>query len=131
KAHHRHLHPTSYIAVGSPINAPDQPIYQYRYRPHRNLHSFPTRRSSDLTNLGCAAGLLVATLVSYLITGKPDFSMTDNGALAGLDRKSTRLNSSHVKTSYAVSCLKKKKTRVATRPTRSEMPPPSKVRTIS
>src|SRR5436309_12679564 len=25
------------------------------------------------------------------------------------DRKSTRLNSSHVKTSYAVSCLKKKK----------------------
>src|SRR5207302_11502691 len=26
----------------------------------------------------------------------------------GADRKSTRLNSSHVKTSYAVSCLKKK-----------------------
>src|SRR5690606_40393215 len=29
-------------------------------------------------------------------------------ALAGLDRKSTRLNSSHVKISYAVFCLKKK-----------------------
>src|SRR5690606_41252698 len=28
----------------------------------------------------------------------------------GLDRKSTRLNSSHVKISYAVFCLKKKKT---------------------
>src|SRR6266700_6889820 len=28
---------------------------------------------------------------------------------AGRDRKSTRLNSSHVKISYAVSCLKKKK----------------------
>src|SRR5690606_40595094 len=28
-----------------------------------------------------------------------------------LDRKSTRLNSSHVKISYAVFCLKKKKTR--------------------
>src|SRR5690606_41192990 len=28
---------------------------------------------------------------------------------AGLDRKSTRLNSSHVKISYAVFCLKKKK----------------------
>src|SRR5690606_41950465 len=27
----------------------------------------------------------------------------------GIDRKSTRLNSSHVKISYAVSCLKKKK----------------------
>src|SRR5690606_41654284 len=29
---------------------------------------------------------------------------------AGLDRKSTRLNSSHVKISYAVFCLKKKNT---------------------
>src|SRR5690606_41889303 len=30
--------------------------------------------------------------------------------LAALDRKSTRLNSSHVKISYAVFCLKKKRT---------------------
>src|SRR2546427_7788569 len=30
--------------------------------------------------------------------------------LAGLDRKSTRLNSSHSQISYAVFCLKKKKT---------------------
>src|SRR5690606_39771674 len=32
-----------------------------------------------------------------------------------LDRKSTRLNSSHVKISYAVFCLKKKKTKIRTR----------------
>src|SRR5690606_25769230 len=31
------------------------------------------------------------------------------GVLGGQDRKSTRLNSSHVKISYAVFCLKKKK----------------------
>src|SRR5690606_40443785 len=31
-------------------------------------------------------------------------------AILALDRKSTRLNSSHVKISYAVFCLKKKKT---------------------
>src|SRR5690606_41641854 len=31
-----------------------------------------------------------------------------------LDRKSTRLNSSHVKISYAVFCLKKKKSRILT-----------------
>src|SRR5690606_39714407 len=31
------------------------------------------------------------------------------GAVGGRDRKSTRLNSSHVKISYAVFCLKKKK----------------------
>src|SRR3989442_5101345 len=30
---------------------------------------------------------------------------------AGADRKSTRLNSSHVRISYAVFCLKKKKTK--------------------
>src|SRR5690625_6390330 len=32
------------------------------------------------------------------------------GLMAGTDRKSTRLNSSHVAISYAVFCLKKKKT---------------------
>src|SRR5690606_14135709 len=34
----------------------------------------------------------------------------DGDAVTGIDRKSTRLNSSHVKISYAVFCLKKKKT---------------------
>src|SRR2546430_8705343 len=33
------------------------------------------------------------------------------GPVLGLDRKSTRLNSSHSQISYAVFCLKKKKTR--------------------
>src|SRR5207249_10131369 len=32
----------------------------------------------------------------------------EKGSLAGRDRKSTRLNSSHVSISYAVFCLKKK-----------------------
>src|SRR5690349_23981524 len=35
--------------------------------------------------------------------------MEPAGDAAGLDRKSTRLNSSHVEISYAVFCLKKKK----------------------
>src|SRR3712207_8109781 len=34
---------------------------------------------------------------------------THRTALAGIDRKSTRLNSSHANISYAVFCLKKKK----------------------
>src|SRR5690606_41021465 len=33
----------------------------------------------------------------------------DGRTVTGVDRKSTRLNSSHVKISYAVFCLKKKK----------------------
>jgi len=36
------------------------------------------------TNLSCAGGLLAATIVAWVVLGKPDFSMTVNGALAGL-----------------------------------------------
>src|SRR3989442_11498573 len=39
------------------------------------------------------------------------------------DRKSTRLNSSHVRISYAVFCLKKKNTRSAPRPLTPRPPP--------
>src|SRR5256885_9949371 len=37
-------------------------------------------------------------------------SVIDNGIVQEIDRKSTRLNSSHLVISYAVFCLKKKKT---------------------
>src|SRR5690606_41863408 len=95
------------------------------------MHSFPTRRSSDL----------------FVVHGRGDFGVDDDGGVgcrdggggfgeyhgmwgnrgffshgprelqrvggvvfaeAHEDRKSTRLNSSHVKISYAVFCLKKK-----------------------
>lgn len=36
------------------------------------------------TNMACAAGLLGSTLTAWLWLGKPDFSMTVNGALGGL-----------------------------------------------
>src|SRR5690349_22445412 len=36
----------------------------------------------------------------------------ESNRLAGADRKSTRLNSSHVEISYAVFCLKKKKKKI-------------------
>jgi Amt family ammonium transporter len=36
------------------------------------------------TNMACAAGMLAATIVAWTMLGKPDFSMTVNGALAGL-----------------------------------------------
>src|SRR3712207_7127074 len=38
------------------------------------------------------------------------FALTEACFFYGLDRKSTRLNSSHANISYAVFCLKKKKT---------------------
>src|SRR5438874_889702 len=73
---------------------------------HRDLHSFPTRRSSDLSSARVTRDL------------PPEREpRTEHGSrLARLspdepirDRKSTRLNSSHVEISYAVFCLKKKK----------------------
>src|SRR5260221_10088934 len=42
---------------------------------------------------------------------------SDASLVRNRDRKSTRLNSSHTVISYAVFCLKKKKTRTASEPT--------------
>src|SRR5690606_41370057 len=95
------------------------------------LHSFPTRRSSDL-------GIDILPKQKTIIIGKinykhnPSFSFRStffinnadtaynnwhktnyffegyhSNAHSFQDRKSTRLNSSHVKISYAVFCLKK------------------------
>src|SRR5436309_11921644 len=67
----------------------------------RHLHSFPTRRSSDLSSRSSLARVMTP------ITPRESVTSHVPGSL-GLDRKSTRLNSSHVKISYAVFCLKKK-----------------------
>src|SRR5207253_6148733 len=66
----------------------------------RDLHSFPTRRSSDLS-CPFAPGHLFWELRGCFRARTPQRTTT-------IDRKSTRLNSSHVAISYAVFCLKKK-----------------------
>src|SRR5205807_9643193 len=77
---------------------------------HRDLHSFPTRRSSDLVPLRRLGAELEAS------PPRPDRgahalreSLMACAPRSGRDRKSTRLNSSHLVISYAVFCLKKKK----------------------
>src|SRR5690625_7402984 len=74
-----------------------------RSRHHPYLHSFPTRRSSDLHQP--AERVLVHAQPLFLghLQGE-----VDGEAVGVVDRKSTRLNSSHVAISYAVFCLKKK-----------------------
>src|SRR5690606_42003684 len=92
------------------------------------LHSFPTRRSSDLPGgcwrSPCCLGLpcnrcsrKMAALprqpartpcTSSSATKTCSGSRCATGRPSKRDRKSTRLNSSHVKISYAVFCLKKK-----------------------
>src|SRR5699024_12713091 len=83
---------------------------------HRVPHSFPTRRSSDL---GEHLNHLPAVGPRVHHHGAPQGAGDAVGELQagetpaqgghGQDRKSTRLNSSHVSISYAVFCLKKKK----------------------
>src|SRR5262245_65154348 len=92
----------------------------------RDLHSFPTRRSSDLdAGLGIDdEGLEPASVFDGLAIGdglepplRGDTAFATCSGCAGAeqrrhheqrDRKSTRLNSSHLGISYAVFCLKKK-----------------------
>src|SRR5699024_11480258 len=57
--------------------------------------------------LTIVASALVGAIVWNLITWY--FGIPSSSSHALIDRKSTRLNSSHVSISYAVFCLKKKK----------------------
>src|SRR5256885_12897533 len=58
-------------------------------------------------------GIVTAGIMHALVTQGVPFvlagSIRDDGPLPEVDRKSTRLNSSHLVISYAVFCLKKKK----------------------
>src|SRR5688500_19970264 len=85
--------------------------FSYCSRVHRDLHSFPTRRSSDLIKQ-LTAEFEIAVLVQQ--RGKRALlrlrqSLAQDIRIDLQDRKSTRLNSSHLVISYAVFCLKKKK----------------------
>src|SRR5207253_9835048 len=97
----------------------------------RQLPSFPTRRSSDLPDELEADPVECGSSTARVLSGVPGrarmyravqlltASATDRlwitdayliappPLYASLDRKSTRLNSSHVAISYAVFCLKK------------------------
>src|SRR5690606_41302636 len=103
------------------------PCFFYCCGAHRDLHSFPTRRSSDLTQSAAqilAPERLVNRLCNWWFTAASGVLIVSLGwfvtdrivepRLQRIDRKSTRLNSSHVKISYAVFCLKKKTTRTHT-----------------
>src|SRR5207244_12465486 len=109
------------------------PIFVLLYCPRHSgcLHTFPTRRSSDLldgeqrsrrsvTNIGMrptfnATSLSVEThLLDAQLFSPPKrievrFWERLRDEKKFKDRKSTRLNSSHQIISYAVFCLKKKK----------------------
>src|SRR5690606_39756985 len=97
----------------------------------RTLSSFPPRRSSDLSMSRVLRFVAPQPVFSWADTDQAALTGNGNGAAPGVtgpgpdpdradaerralavaaqterDRKSTRLNSSHVKISYAVFCLK-------------------------
>src|SRR5947209_16956702 len=94
--------------------------FLYTYGHLRALHSFPTRRSSDLIFLLARVSMTqnyFEDAIPLLESGiKIAPKRADlHAALGERDRKSTRLNSSHANISYAVFCLKKKKIRTRSR----------------
>src|SRR5690606_4695483 len=62
-----------------------------------------------MSNVLMEAMSLGCPVVASAVGGNTE--LVEDGATGLLDRKSTRLNSSHVKSSYAVFCLKKKMVR--------------------
>src|SRR5947209_10016050 len=85
------------------------PVVFYSYPTHLDPHTFPTRRSSDLADLPGHGGAALARGVRAVRRERPAAASSPDPAQR--DRKSTRLNSSHANTSYAVFCLKKKSER--------------------
>src|SRR5699024_12702352 len=80
--------------------------------PHPVQRSFPTRRSSDLRLDSSDEDVLAAAKaaqVDHFVRTLPEgYDTVLNEEASNIrDRKSTRLNSSHVSISYAVFCLKK------------------------
>src|SRR5438034_7323688 len=97
-------------------------MFFHSYGDYRYLHSFPTRRSSDLKFLGFsrerwmtsngAIQRSCSVIPSLPTTRKRRPTLWSGTPLPRGrqgDRKSTRLNSSHTVISYAVLFLKKKK----------------------
>src|SRR5690606_40290403 len=108
-------------AVPPASASPTVPLL-YCSSPSLELPSFPTRRSSDLN-----ASIAICSLSRKPIAMPRNENQTSNNNVISsdqkntklnnflvktckvtIDRKSTRLNSSHVKISYAVFCLKLK-----------------------
>src|SRR5258707_6232337 len=78
-----------------------------RRPPRSTLFPYTTLFRSGLASFPVLAG--IECLWITVDNDKPDQHGRQAGIEAALDRKSTRLNSSHANISYAVFCLKKKK----------------------
>src|SRR5207302_10369664 len=107
------------LGAASSVTPHSLAVVHYYLLACRHRPSFPTRRSSDLasdsrapekraTKQSCGSGDCPRIITRFA----PHVQRRGRGCMCDanrVDRKSTRLNSSHVKISYAVCCLKKKR----------------------
>src|SRR5207302_9884442 len=104
---YRHLHTALCYYATTPFSHPSLIFFFLLIRPPPTSPLFPytTLFRSRMSDSGSI------TVVPTVPTTTPAAALAIRAASAsGIpDRKSTRLNSSHVKISYAVFCLKKKK----------------------
>src|SRR5205085_10137795 len=96
-------------SLSTPLPRLIQLFFLHNSADHPDLHSFPTRRSSDLLIELGPERLSKDRLIEFMDRPRPVHEFNQ----AILDRKSTRLNSSHSQISYAVFCLKKKKKQIS------------------
>src|SRR2546430_12669527 len=79
------------------------------------MAALPNRAGRETRETGCIEALWAKRVIAHEASPNPSsgsFSRMRRRRICrspGLDRKSTRLNSSHSQISYAVFCLKKKK----------------------
>src|SRR5207245_6494413 len=110
------------LSISSRLTLPRPRFSSSASAPPRALHSFPTRRSSDLEPGPRGCPRRCRTTRQRRVPPRPgrrarserrplELLTQVSKILEVEDRKSTRLNSSHGSISYAVFCLKKKKRR--------------------
>src|SRR5690554_7629381 len=95
-------HPSEIVAVGDEID-----VKVLKFDRERNRVSLGLKQLGDDPWVNINGRYPEGARAKAIVT-----NLTDYGCFAeleeGVDRKSTRLNSSHVRISYAVFCLKKK-----------------------
>src|SRR5256885_5994445 len=99
-----------------------------RRPPRSTLFPYTTLfRSITADGIDVPPSMGLATAINFQPTGGGKAAITGDFVLIGnevnpvIDRKSTRLNSSHLVISYAVFCLKKKKNKVRSLPYFTDM----------
>src|SRR5690625_7092170 len=105
-------------AAAARLNVPATTVLDRRYayvrglgRPYTGVQlNGASMPSADPDRNALPLDLFPSALLDNIVTTKtftPDQPGTATGGLINIDRKSTRLNSSHVAISYAVCCLEK------------------------